>query len=327
MGIKRVLTKGAVSQITLDDAIEVFISEKKSLNKSNATISNYEITYKKWYEFLGQSGRSTLCKDVNDGYIYAYINYLKNEDMKQSSINHYVRDLRVFLYWCMEQDYVKPPFKIKIPSSDEEIIETYSDEEVRALIQKPRRTAPFTEWRMWAIVNWILATGNRAGTVVEVRLGDLDFTKRNITIRKTKTRKAYIIPMSTALSTVLKDYIKMWRATSGDESFLFPNIGDEQFTVNALKHAIVKYNRDRGVNDKTSIHALRHTFAKNWVRGGGDVFRLQKMLGHTTLDMTRHYVNLFSEDLKEGFDTINPLDNIKKASSRTQRIGRTDSKL
>ena len=325
MGVKRKLQKSAQFDVTLEDAFELFIEEKRSLNKSESTISNYETTFRVWCRYLDANDYSMLCQDVNDSYIYAFANHLKSEGMKQSSINHYIRDLRSLLYWCMDANYIVTSFKIKMPTMDEEIPETYTDEEIEALVARPHRRDAnnFTEWRSWGIVNWILATGNRAGTITEIRVGDLNFIKKEVTIRKTKTHKASIIPMSTALITSMKEYIKRWRATSGEEAYLFPSINDEKLSVNALKQSIAKYNKMRGV-EKTSAHMFRHTFAKIWVRGGGDPFRLQKMLGHSSLDMTRHYVNLFSEDLKEGFDEINPLDNIKKSASRTKRVKRTD---
>lgn len=91
------------------------------------------------------------------------------------------------------------------------------------------------------------------------------------------------------------------------DGYLFPNKEGYKLTVNALKHAMAKHCELRGV-DKTSIHGLRHSFAREWVRGGGDVFKLQKMLGHSTLDMTRKYVRLFDTDLQDGF--VSPLDKI-----------------
>ncbi|MCL2697847.1 MAG: tyrosine-type recombinase/integrase, partial [Oscillospiraceae bacterium] len=61
--------------------------------------------------------------------------------------------------------------------------------------------------------------------------------------------------------------------------------------------AIQTYNRNRGV-EKTSIHLFRHIFAKNWIMNGGDIFRLQKILGHSSLEMVKEYVSMLGVDIK-----------------------------
>ena len=322
MGVKRKLTKAVQREVYIEEVFQDYLAEKKALNKSPATITSTMGSFKRWYEYIGSKDFSLLMKDVEPAYIYSFCNHFLNEDMKPTTLNHYLRDIRAFLYWTMEKNYIEK-FSIKMVKEQEVIKETYSDEEKLRLIARPANSASFVEWRTWAIVNWILATGNRASTVCSIRLGDINYRKREIIINKSKTNKALILPLSPALATVLTEYVRRWRAESGDDAFLFPNIGDEELTVNALKHSIAKYNKDREVSI-TSVHALRHTFAKDWIRNTGDVFRLQKMLQHSTLEMTRRYVNMFSEDLKEGFEEYNPLDKLKKSSSRTQKIKRTD---
>lgn len=61
---------------------------------------------------------------------------------------------------------------------------------------------------------------------------------------------------------------------------------------------------------KTGLHRFRHTFAKKWINSGGDIFRLQKILGHSSLDVVRNYVNMFTNDLQDNFNTFSPLENI-----------------
>ena len=322
MGVKRKLTKAVQREVYIEEVFQDYLAEKKALNKSPATITSAMGSFKLWYEYLDSKAFSLLMKDVEPTYVYSFCNHFLNEDMKPTTLNHYLRDIRAFLYWTMEKNYIEK-FAIKMVKEQEVIKETYSDEEKLRLIARPANSASFVEWRTWAIVNWILATGNRASTVCSIKLGDINYRKREIVINKSKTNKALILPLSPALATVLTEYVRRWRAESGDNAFLFPNIGDEELTVNALKHSIAKYNRDRDVAI-TSVHALMHTFAKDWIRNTGDVFRLQKMLQHSTLEMTRRYVNMFSEDLKEGFEEYNPLDKLKKNSSRTQRVKRTD---
>ena len=319
-GVKRKLAKVKDASLTLEEAFEEYIDEKKAINRSAATIASLSCSFKRWNEFLiGMDDYDDKIENVTREYVYRFSSHLLEEELvKPTSVNHYLRDLRSFIYWCAEKNYFKR-FPIAMVSEDESIKETYTDDEKLKLIAKPAQNASFVEWRTWAIVNWVLATGNRASTICEIQLGDISYSKQEIMIRRTKARKAYIIPLSPALSTVLREYVKRCRSESADTNYLFPNIGDEKLTVNALKHSLAKYNVDRDVN-RTSIHALRHTFAKDWIRNTGDVFRLQKMLGHSTLEMTRRYVNMFSEDLKENFEAYNPLDHLKKTSSRTHKV-------
>lgn len=70
-----------------------------------------------------------------------------------------------------------------------------------------------------------------------------------------------------------------------------------------------RYNIKRNVN-KTSCHLFRHTFAKQWILAGGDMFRLQKILGHSDLTVTKEYVAMFGQDLQMDFERFNPLDNM-----------------
>lgn len=323
MGTKRKITKSSKQTLTIEDAFEAYLDEKKALNKSPATIKGIDFSIHKWLAFLEEEEFDMDISQMDTSYIYSFSNHNLNEEMKATSLNHYMRDIRAFVYWCIDKGYIDKPFKIKMLTQQQPVKETYTDEEKLKLIARPNKNASFVEWRCWAVINWILATGHRAQTVCEIKMGDVNYRKEEITVRYTKTNKAMITPLSKALAVVLKEYVRLWRSEATDEDYMFPNVGEEKLTVNALKHSITNYNQNRGVS-KISVHALRHTFAKDWIRNTGDVFRLQKLLGHTTLEMTRQYVNMFNEDLKQGFEDYNPLDRLKKASSRTQKVSRND---
>lgn len=87
----------------------------------------------------------------------------------------------------------------------------------------------------------------------------------------------------------------------------------------ALENAIWSYNHKRGV-EKTSIHLFRHTYAKLYIQAGGDPFRLQKLLGHSDLAMTRKYVALYADDLKANYDVLNPLEQMTHNVRRDNKI-------
>lgn len=318
---KSAFTKSRTYERNLDDCFSEYITEKQSLNKSKATLTGYEEAINRWFDFLRISERSLSARDVDAGYVLAFSHYNLNEGMKATTLNHYLRVVRAFCYWCMEHQYIKP-FKIKLVAEQEVVKMTYSDEDCMKLLVKPRKSDSFVEWRTWAIINWVLATGSRASTICNIKIGDVNFLRKEVYINRTKNNKASILPLSMALSNALQEYTKMWLYDFGPNDWLFPSSTTaEQLTVNALKHSVRRYNIAHDV-EMTSIHAFRHTFAKNWIRNTGDVFRLQKVLGHSTLEMTRRYVNMFSEDLKEGYEEFSPLDKLKRGTSRTQQIKR-----
>ena len=324
MAIKRTIKRSSgADDIILLDAFEDFIIEKEAHNLSDATIKNYRQSFDFFVKFAGYTDKTTT-EEVNQQAIFQWINTLKLNGAKPSSINHYLRDVRAFLYWCMDADrkYIDPPFKVKQIEGQEEQIKLFSDEELEALLEKPRKKDGFGEWRTWAICNWVLGTGNRAATICDVKIEDVNFSRKEITLRHTKNKKAQIIPLSSSLETVIKEYIRIWRKEAPLDGWLFPNVGEEKLSTNALRLSFGRYCTNRGV-EQSNIHGLRHNFAKGWVRNNGNMFSLQKILGHSSLDMTRRYVKMFSEDIKEDYDSFSPLDTIKRGYKRTKTVKRS----
>ena len=309
-----------VRKITIEEAHNEYIKELRVRNLSEDTIRNYNTTYKLFMEFFEYDDESTL-SEITQSSLYEWIGSIKLDGVKITTINSYITNMKVFFKWCMDEDraYMEP-FKFPKLKGQEEPIKLYSDEDVEKLLEKPRNPDNFVETRNWVIVNWVLATGNRGATIAEVKIGDVDFKTKEITLRHTKNKKAQTIPLSPALETILKKYIKEWRGND-DDKYLFPGVGDEKMLTNSLRKSFAIYCRDRGV-EQTNLHGLRHNFAKYWVLNGGNVFALQKILGHSTLDMTRRYVKLFGEDLKEDFDKFSALDVMKKKSKRTVEVKR-----
>lgn len=309
--------------IELNAAFTDYLEEKEAKNLSEATIRSYTESYERFCSFF-EFDSSTTTDEVTQQSVFKWIGTMKLEGLSYSSINHYLRDIRAFLYWCMDdvRKYIAPSFKVQLLVGQEEPPKAFKEEDINALIEKPGKREGFTAWRTWAIVNWILGTGSRASTIVDVKMEDIDFREKMVRLRHTKNKKAQEIPLSSSLETAIKEYIRIWRKDSPEDSYLFCNIGDEQLTTNALRQSLAKYCADRGVSQH-NIHGLRHNFAISWVKNGGNMFALQKILGHATLDMTKKYVRLYGEDLKDDFDKFNPLDNIKRKAKRTQTVKRS----
>ena len=115
--------------------------------------------------------------------------------------------------------------------------------------------------------------------------------------------------MSKSLAEILQEYLAYRKGSA--EDYVFCDIRNRQLTRDGTTTIVRKYHFSRGVR-KTSVHAYRHTFAKKWILNGGDIFRLQKILGHSSVEMVKNYVEMFSDDLQKDFEIFNPLDNFMK---------------
>ena len=297
------------------EAFENFAQAKRVMNISEETVRHYNTGYKYFVEFFGE-GR--YCTEVNKDTILAYLAYIREEkpDIAEKTVETYIRGLRTVLYFFMESGWMEE-FKIALPRTGETIKETYTDEEIKRLIKKPDvKKCSFAELRNWAMVCYFIATGNRSSTVANIRIGDVHLPDNEIFIRKTKQKKQYILPISGSLKPVLQEYLRFRKGEPDD--FLFCTISGSQFTKDTLGETMRLYNRSRGV-ERTGVHLFRHTFAKNWIMNGGDIFRLQKILGHSSLDMVKNYVTIYGADLKRDYEQYSLLDTVT-ASSSGQRI-------
>ncbi|MDD3173711.1 MAG: site-specific integrase [Herbinix sp.] len=297
--------------LTLEEAFGQFIKMCTLKNLSPKTIETYEWHYKILVKYLdGNTPISEIDRNVIDDYI---IHLKQSGTIRDITINTYLRSIRVFLYYLMKQNLMDE-FVIQMLKVDKIIKETYTDPELKLLLKKPDiKTCDFTEYKTWVFSNYLLATGNRISSVLGIRIKDLDFTNYLINVTKTKNRKAQIIPMSKVLASILLEYMQYRNGEEDD--YLFCNSYGEMGNIHTFEGLLQRYNRKRGVA-KTSAHLYRHTFAKNWIINGGDIFRLQKILGHSDLTVVKEYVNMFSNDLSIDFDKFNPLDNMNIAFDR-----------
>ena len=297
---------------SMTSLFQQFQTHNKVKNLSEKTIDYYYWNLKSFIDYLSSESIVSI-NDVNSSVLDNYILSQKEKYKNTTSINTHLRAVRAFLYWCMDNDYLKP-FKIHLLKQKEEPLKLYSDDDIQKLIAKPNlKECSFVEYRGWIMVNWFIETGNRLRSVINIKISDIDFTGYKVIIRETKNKELLITPLTKTLLSILPPYIKTWGLKA--EQYLFPDFKGNQMTENAAKHAIAVYNRKHGVK-VTSIHAFRHTFARNYIVTGGNTFKLQSLLGHKDLTMTRHYVHLFGEDLASDIDEHSIVERIKPTSNR-----------
>lgn len=283
------------------DAFTVFMRHCKLKNLAPYSILYYDRNIR----FFLESTKVKYVEEINQELIADFISKQMDRGNRVTAINARLRGVFVFLRYCFEQEYLEA-FPLSLVKEDETFKEPYTIAELQKLLKQPQEGG-WTEWRMWAVINLLVATGVRASTVVNIKISDVDFEHNIIRLRKLKNRKQQFVPMSSSLNEALSLYLKVWDWDEDD--YLFPGSRKEQIQAHSLEEAIRKYNLSRGVT-KTSTHLFRHTFAKNYILAGGGMIQLQAILGHSTMDMTRKYINLYGNDIQRDFDRLNPLNQI-----------------
>ena len=226
------------------------------------------------------------------------------------SIYSYGRDFKTILRFFMKKEWI-PKMELSLPKADKSPTETYTDSELHFLLKKPNlKKCSFTEYKCWVITNFLLSTGIRQNSLINIRINDIDFDSNIIHVNVTKNRKPLLIPMNKDIKKILEEYIK-YRQAEDKEDYLFCNEYGYKLVKSTLYHAMCEYNKKRGV-EKTGLHRFRHTFAKKWVLSGGNVMVLQKILGHSSLDITQSYLNLLVSDIQAEVEEFSILREFKK---------------
>lgn len=287
---------------TIAEGFEEFIYRCNYNNLRPATIKHYKESWK----------QISKCIDVNMGiglineqtFENAIINIKKVDNRGSQTIYSYSRDLKTIINFFIKQGYLAP-FKMELPKVDQKPIEPYTDEEIQKLINKPDKKCSFTQYRNWCITCFILSTGLRLSSVINVKIKDINLPESIVYVKHTKNRKSLIIPLNKEINKILREWFKV-RQYNSIEDYLFCNVYGKQLSKSAIVQALNVYNKQRGV-ETTGIHRLRHTFAKQWILSGNSVVTLQQILGHSSLEITQNYVNLMITDLENDVNNNNIL--------------------
>ena len=310
---------------TIDEAFTEFIEEKEANNISKATIRNYKHSFNAFLNYHEIDAETAALTAITLQQFYKWINHMKQNEVRPTSINHYLRDWRTFLNWCYNREKIQEAIKVKEIEAQEELPKMYDDEDMAKMLVKPREGDSFSDWRSWAIISLIYATGLRAATVCHLCWEDISFEREEIVIERQKNKKAGVLPLTPALANTLKEYRRIYISSSGEKpeptDWLFPSTTGGQFTVSGLGQSIGRYCKHLGI-DGHGAHSIRHNFARDMILNGAGEYRLQRYLQHSSIQMSQHYVKLFSSDLKKNAEEFSPLDNAKKKASRTSKFSK-----
>lgn len=245
--------------------------------------------------------------------IQAYIIFMRKAGYKGNTYQTFVIKLRAFLSFCFMRNYLSK-FEIKIPTVDLEKKVVYTEEELCKLLKKPNLNKCLVgDYKGWVTINFLLGTGCRAETLLNVKVEDINFVEDTILFRHMKTRRQITVPLSQTLKVVLREYVQTMGLNKDD--LLFPKLNGLKMKYDTLHQNLSNYFLNRKVKFR-GVNTFRNTFATMFIKNQGDIYRLKVMLGHSNIKTTERYINLLPVDLKDDICKFNPLDILNKKNSR-----------
>jgi integrase/recombinase XerD len=285
----------------------MFLTDCKYRNLTPATIQFYKWELNRLETFLEQANLDLVCivpADLNQRLMH----YMLEKKLTPNSINCLIRSCKVFFKFLSEENILENNVAVglKLIKAQNQMVFTFTEEQVNSILVQPNQTT-FTGFRDYVMMLVLLETGIRVMELSNMKISDIDFTEKMIRIAEGKGRKHRFVPIHNTCSYELKKYIR----ERGQQPFedLWITISSQPMKKQAIEVLVRVHCKKASIKGtRGSCHTFRHTMAKYYLLNGGDVFSLMKILGHSTLNMTRRYIDLFSNDIHVQHEKASPLE-------------------
>ena len=251
-----------------------------------------------WYLKTGQAetlGQLTAYE------LKRYLGELRDRDLADNTIHGFFEVLRAFASWADREGYPVDPalLRTRAPKVAQKEVETYSTEQIERIF-----AAASPGWPTMA-VKVLLGTGMRLSELCGLIVDDFedDGVSAFLKVMHGKGAKFRRVPVSNRLRREVVRYLNRWRPASPHSNLLLRADG-EPVSVVAVAELFRRIRARVGFGVRA--HRFRHTFAIEYLRQGGEIERLRRILGHTTYVMVMRYVHLDKGDLGRDFDLRSP---------------------
>ncbi|MFC2949176.1 tyrosine-type recombinase/integrase [Virgibacillus sediminis] len=297
--------------LPFDRALDLFIQDAKRKALREFTIKYYRRELNDFRKYLLMKDHSLIINEVLRHHIDEYIEDMqKRRQLKTTTINTKLRAARTLFNFLSDNKYLteNPMRKYPLLKDRKANIQTFTMTQLRALMNAPDKRT-FTGQRDYTFMMLLLDTGIRLNEAAGILVEDVKLSEGQVFIRNTKNHFHRYVPVSAKMKDQLRKFIRL-RGTA-ETDHLFITLDEEAMTRHGLQKIVPKYGQEAGIKGvRTSAHTLRHTFAKISVMNGAGIFELQKVLGHSSMEMVRVYVNLFSSEVAERHKAFSPLNNL-----------------
>lgn len=274
---------------SLHFALQSFLLDCEARSLRPASIQWYQDYTMLFLRWTYEIHNTTYIEQITPTVLRDYLISLKARNVKATTINTIFRALRGFFNFLERDEIISkaPTGKIRLPKVDHVHKEPLSPAEVKRILEAA------VSLRDKALVLMLLDTGARISEILALNIGDIDIATGRVQLQRTKNRHSRAVYIG---SQTRKTLLKLWKTGFNADMPLFMDmrrpIRLQRNGANQLLNRIGKRAKVQPCNP----HRFRRTFAITFLRNGGDIFTLQRLLGHQSLEMVKEYLDGLNDD-------------------------------
>lgn len=283
--------------------LEVLEFEKKY---SNYTILNYQNDLEDFCQFI--EDKKISYKKIDYSVIREYLNVLYDKKYSNKTIARHISTLRSFFKYLKKKELIEmnPMTLVSNPKLEKKLpkVISYSDLET---ILHALEDGSLLGQRNTLILELLYATGIRVSELVNIKMKDIDFKKREIRIlgKGNKERIALYGSRCEELLDIYRNdcYVKL---NKKGVDYLLLGVRGNKINERQVRTIVDEAVTKAGMKLHISPHVLRHTFATHMLNEGADLRSVQQLLGHESLSTTTIYTHVSNERLRNVYLHTHP---------------------
>lgn len=297
----------------LGRGLEVFLDSKRGELASDSTIKYYNHWVKDFLRYEAGNGVVSW-EDIEASHIQAYFSMLKDvRKVKPSTIHDAYRAIRACDRFLYKRGDVprRVVDDVQAPRQEKKIPRTFTPKEINAMFGACNKFT-FAGIRDRTMIRLLLSSGIRKSELAGILSENVDLEQGTIKVYG-KGKKERILPIATKAKKAIIEYEEARNRQNFPikSKYYFVSTKGAYIRSSAMSSIFKRIKEKSGLKgERVSCHTWRHTFAKSYLMNGGDVFSLQRLLGHSDLTTTKRYLNLNNKEVATQFDKYNPLDNL-----------------
>ena len=285
---------------------EYLASEK---NYSKHTVLAYVRDLEMFQEFLNENHDLEPIENVDYSEIRQWIVELVNSGVSNRTINRKVSSLNSYYKFLQKAQQIEtnPLRKHKALKVGKKVQLPFSEKELKQVLEDSIEVEDFESARDKLIIELFYATGIRRIELVNMKLSDVDLSKKQIKVLGKRNKERYM-PLLSSLVKSLDTYLGFRNSLPEitDKEYLFLTKKGVKIYEMLVYRIINKYFSVASSKAKCSPHVLRHSFATHLLNEGADLNAVKELLGHTSLAATQVYTHNSISELKKVYAKTHP---------------------